>query len=156
MAVVDIFITETGNGGDMVLFGRDVKTAFGWQNMVYLAMFGGNPSFPTTDDRPESEQAFDWWGNKVISATQQDRWFNSLTENTLNTVALNSQGRQLIEDAVKSDLAFMNDFANVTSTVQIAGVDLVRISITIIEPDNLETTELVYLWDGVQGNLTTT
>jgi len=154
MAVVDIFITETGNGGDMELKGRDVKSAFGWQNMVYLAMFGGNPANPTTAERPESEQAFDWWGNKVISTEDETKWFNSLTENTLNTVALNSQGRSLIENAVKTDLSFMNEFANVDVNVQIVGIDKVQITINILKPDNLQSTQLIYLWDGVEGNLT--
>jgi hypothetical protein len=154
MAVVDILSVETGNGGDMLLKGRDLGAAFGWENMVYLAMFGGNVGFPTPRTRPNGEQAFDWWGNGVIAPNDITVQFNSLTENALNTIALTSSGRVLIEDAVKKDLAFMSAFANLAISVTITGVDRLQIAIRIARPDNLQSEELIYLWDGVDGSLT--
>jgi hypothetical protein len=154
MAVVDIQIIESGNGGDMALNGRDLAAAFGWQNMVYLAMFGGNPAQSTPRNRPTSEQGFDWWGNLLIAPEDVSTQFNSLTENALNTIALTSQGRVRILDAIRKDLAFMSAFANVTVSVAIVGVDRVKITILVIRPDNLQSTELIYLWDGVTGTLT--
>lgn len=153
MAVVDILSIETGNGGDMLLKGRDVASAFGWENMVYLALFGGNPAFPTPKTRPEGEQGFDWWGNQVIAPNDPVSQFNSFTENALNTVALNSSGRVLIEDAVKRDLEFMRAFANLTISVTITGVDRLSIDIKVARPDNLQSEQLIYLWDGVDGSL---
>lgn len=138
----------------MLLKGRDVATVFGWENMVYLAMFGGNVGFPTPRTRPTGEQAFDWWGNGIIAPTDQTVQFNSLTENALNTVPLTSAGRVLIEAAVRSDLAFMSAFANVTISVTITGVDRLQIAISIARPDNLQSEQLIYLWDGVDGTLT--
>jgi hypothetical protein len=154
MAVVDTLLVESGNGGDMLLRGRDVATAFGWENMVYMAMFGGNVGFPTPRTRPNGEQAFDWWGNVVIAPQDQLLQFNSLTENALNTIALTSAGRVLIEDAVKKDLAFMSAFANLNISVTITGVDRLQIAIAIARPDNLQSEQLIYLWDGVDGTLT--
>lgn len=154
MAVVDTLLVESGNGGDLLLRGRDVATAFGWENMVYMAMFGGNPAHPTPRTRPEGEQAFDWWGNGLIAPNDVTVQFNSLTENALNTVALTSAGRVLIEDAVKKDLAFMSAFANLTIAVTITGVDRLQIAISIARPDNLQSEQLIYLWDGVDGTLT--
>jgi hypothetical protein len=153
MAVVDILAIETGNGGDMLLRGRDIATAFGWENMVYLALFGGNPNYSTPRTRPNGEQAFDWWGNGLIAPTDTTAQFNSLTENALNTIALTSAGRVLIEDAVKKDLAFMRAFANLTIAVTITGVDRLQIAIKISRPDNLQSEELIFLWDGVNGSL---
>ena len=58
---MDLKLIETGNGGDLVKNSKDLEVIFGFQNMPYLALFGGNPGFSTPTQRPENSQAFDWW-----------------------------------------------------------------------------------------------
>lgn len=153
----DIKLIETGNGGDIELIGKDLAMLEGFGNMIYLALFGGNPqgrsSSAPTGKRIPTEQAFDWWGNNLLMPNDLGQQFNSLTEYTLNTTALNSSGRIQIEQAVLKDLAFMKDFATVSVTVTIEHVDRVRITIKLQEPDNIEQKEFQYIWDGTKQDL---
>jgi hypothetical protein len=152
MAIVDVAIRETGNGGDAQLIGRDFRLVSGWENMVYLAMFGGSVEQDTPEERTEGEELFDWWGNTLLD-NESDQLFNSVTERTLNEVPLNSSGRLKVEQAVLLDLDFMRDFANISVETEITGVDRLSIRIKVIQPDSLQEQVFIYLWDGVQGTL---
>jgi hypothetical protein len=147
---MDARLVETLNGGDLEFFNRDIATLFGFGNMPYLAMFGGNPSASTPTVRLESEQAFDWWGNTALMPNQPLIQFNSETERRLHLVSLNSQGRLLIDESIKKDLQFMQPFAKITVEVTIVGVDRVRFYIAIQEPGNVERKEFIYIWDGTR------
>lgn len=149
----DVAILETGNGGDTLKTGRDLTVVFGFENMVYLALFGGNPGFITKGKKIESEQAFDYWGNFLFEPNEEGRQFNSLTEQRLMEVALNSSGRASIEEAVKKDLKFMKEFANVEVAVSILSDDKLRIDIKVIRPDNLQEKRFIYIWDAVNLGL---
>jgi hypothetical protein len=150
--VRDIKIVETLNGGDAQLSGKDLALVEGFGNMPYIGMFGGNVK-QSTGKRLETEQAFDWWGNLLLMGNTPDMQFNSETERTLMSVALNSQGRVLIEAAVKRDMAFMEDFAQVSVVVEIIANDKVQITIRLQEPDNLQEREFIYIWDGTLRDL---
>lgn len=150
--ILDVYIEETLNGGDAILRGRDVVLVSGWENMLYLGMFGGNVEQSTTTRR-EGEQSFDWWGNSLFFPEEPSIQFNSLTERRLKEVALNSSGRELIEQAAKKDLAFMKPFADVKVTALITGPDRVEIRITVKKPDQLEGQVYIYLWDGLESTL---
>ena len=89
---MDLKLIETGNGGDIVKGAKDFEIIRGFQNMPYLALFGGNPGFSTPIVRPENQQAFDFWGNSLLMGENPGIQFNSLTENTLNSVPLTSFG----------------------------------------------------------------
>jgi hypothetical protein len=67
--------------------------------------------------------------------------FNSETERVLNTTPLNSSGRLKIEQAIKNDLKFMTDFAEVKVEVKIINVDRIAIGIKIIQQ------KFIYIWD---------
>lgn len=149
---MDLEVIESNNGGELVKNSADLSVIEGFQNMPYLALFGGNPGFPTPTDRPEGEQAFDWWGNTFL---EEDQQFNSLTEYVLNNVSLTSSGRIEIEEAVKKDLAFMENFADVTIEVIITGVDRCRIEITLQELSNQQEKEFVFIWDATEKELVT-
>jgi hypothetical protein len=151
----DISIYETGSGGDAFLLGSDVATTDSLMNMPYLAMFGGNVEADTPTIRPESEQAFDWWGNSLLLAQSRSLQFNSLTERTLRTVALNSSGRLKIQQAVERDLEFMRDFAQITVEVAIISVNRVEITVRVQEPDNQQAKEFIYLWDATEQEIIT-
>jgi hypothetical protein len=142
---MDTVILETYNGGDISKIGNDVLTVNGFENMPYIAMFGGNPSQSTPTQRVVGEQNFDWFGNAF--ETDAILQTNSLTERTLRSVALNSAGRVQIEQAVNADLEFMRTFAKVTVVVSIISDDRVQIDINIVELNNLQNTSQRFIWD---------
>lgn len=121
--------------------------------MIPLALFGGNVDQNTPQRRIVGNQYFDYWANATLLQNESQQQFNSQTERILNQVALNSSGRERIERAVVSDLEFMREFANFTVSVSLFSVDKVKISIKITEPDNLNQTEFVYIWDELSGDI---
>tara|TARA_R110001599_G_scaffold318295_1_gene527886 strand:- start:1089 stop:1613 length:525 start_codon:yes stop_codon:yes gene_type:complete len=151
--IADLEIIETGNGGDARLVSRDLFMISGWENMPYLAMFGGNLRQSTGATRAEAEQAFDWWGNRLLFSDTPELQFNSLTERRLNSVALNSSGRLLVEQAIVRDLEFMQAFAEISVETAITGPDRLEIRISIRKPEQLQEQVYIYLWDGILQNL---
>lgn len=147
---MDLRLVETGDGGDVLRVGNDLGVLYSFQNMPYMALWGGNVK-ASTGPRIPSEQAFDFWGNTLLHENEPAAQFNSQTERTLGQVALNSSGRQLIQNAVNADLEFMRAFAVVVVEVQIIATDVVRIGIELTEPGNLQSKTFVYLWDNIKG-----
>jgi saccharopine dehydrogenase-like NADP-dependent oxidoreductase len=82
-----------------------------------------------------------------------ERQLNSLTERTLNEVALTSSGRVRIEQAVLKDLDFMKAFAEVSASVSIPETDKVVIQVTVQEPDNIEEQAFTFIWDATKNEL---
>jgi len=150
--ILDVYIVETQNGGDAVLQGRDFLKVSGWENMIYLAMFGGNVE-QSTESRNESEQAFDWWANQLLMPDQPEIQFNSETEHRLMNVALNSAGRLLVEQSINKDLEFMKAFAEIRIETAITGPNRLEIRIYVKEPDQLQEQIYIYLWDGLSQSL---
>lgn len=153
---MDVLLEETKDGGDAILSGNDLKTVNGWQNMPYLASFGGNVEQDTTGPKEEGQQAFDWWGNNLLFTDDSGIQFNSKLERTLNTVPLSSAGLLKIKDAVKSDLDFMSSFASITVEVSIESANTILIYVTIQQPDNQSSSSITYLWDSTKQELTIT
>lgn len=146
--MIDLLFIETGNGGDCQLVNQRFAEAMSFENMPYFAMFGGNPGEETTNTRLEDEQKFDWWGNTSLLNESKGAQFNSKTEFALNNEPLNSNGRKRIEEAVKSDLKFMQDFAEITVNVAILDFEKVQINIELIQPNNIQERKFIYIWDG--------
>lgn len=109
--MTDILIYESGNGGDILLRGEDLVKVNGYENAPYLAMFGGS----------------DWWGNYLIP----DKPFNAKTENVLKSTPLTSNGRILIENAIREDLTFLNNIVGTTATWKVAIAQANRVSIEV-------------------------
>lgn len=151
---MDLEIVETGNGGDLIKRSRDLSVIRGFENMPYLAMFGGNVEASTPFRRNQSQQAFDWWGNTLMFANNQAMQMNSETERLLKNVSLTSAGRILIEQSIKKDLEFMRAFAEISVTVQIINVNRILIGLRIVKPDNLSQRVFVYIWDATNLELT--
>lgn len=150
---MDLALFEAkGNGGDYIRKTNDLYVIDGFQSMPYISLFGGNTEASTKINRPEAVQAFDFWGNSLIPNNASIQ-FNSETERTLMNTALTSAGRIVIENAVKKDLAFMSDFADVTVQVSIISTDKVRIYIKIMQPDNLQNKEFIYIWSATRREL---
>lgn len=131
---MDLAIIETLNGGDAQLNGNDFALVQGFENTIYLAMFGGNPGF-VTGKREDREQAFDWWGNKLLFNNTPNQQMNSHTQYTLQTVALNSFGRKLIENAIKKDLDFLKVYGKIEVDVEIVSDDRIKVLIKITVQD---------------------
>lgn len=150
---MDLRIKETGNGGDVILSGKDLIVIEGMQNMPYLSMFGGSLAASTPVRRLEGEQAFDFWGNTLLWASDPGLQMNSQTERTLNNTALTSAGLTKIEQAVIADLDHMDEFVNKTVEVSIIAVDKLSIEITLERPDNLQDKKFIYIWDATNSEL---
>jgi hypothetical protein len=150
----DILLIERGNGGDFVLdtVKNDIVTITGFQNMVYLALFGGNVD-QSTKQYNAGEQRFDWWGNSTLFNRSKSSQMNSSTERILLNTALTTQGRLIIEQAVKSDLSFMRDIADVTVSVTFPLVDRVEIKVKLDKPQSEENSELTFLWSSTLNEL---
>lgn len=132
MQTFDLAIIETNNGGDLQLVGNDLAVVLGIENMIYLAICGGNVE-QSTESNVILSQSFDFWGNNLFLKDDPGTWFNSQTERTLNNTALTSNGRVLIENAVKEDLSFFATMgAQVTVSVTIVNVDHVYIKIRVL------------------------
>jgi hypothetical protein len=142
---MDLELKETGNGGDFIKKSKDLSVIEGFENMIYLALFGGNVKASTKINRQPTEQIFSFWGNELESDLGLQ--FNSETERILNTVALDSSGRRRIEQSVNKDLEFMLDFAILTVDVLIIDTDKVQININVNRPQNLQQQQFVYIWD---------
>jgi hypothetical protein len=151
---MDLEIIENGDGGDLIKTPNDMSVIYGFENMVYLALFGGCVEQDTPAVRNTNQQAFDFWGNSLLMPNDSSIQFNSKTERALNTIALSSSGRKQIEQAVKDDLQFMGDFANVKVSVAITGVDRVEIRIKLQQPGSLQKQEFIFIWDATKQELT--
>jgi hypothetical protein len=149
---MDLKLIEEGNGGELVKTASDLAVINGFQNMPYLAMFGGNTKASTPTKRLATEQAFDWWGNSFDPGDSGIQ-FNSETERALNNNALTSAGRILIQQAVEADLAFMKDFATVVVAVTIEGVDKIAMGIRIVQPDNIQKQDFIFIWSATKKEL---
>jgi phage gp46-like protein len=150
---MDLRIVETMNGGDLIRAGNDLEMVGSFQNMPYLALFGGNVKQSTPNQRLFTEQAFDWWGNSLLLFDDIGIQFNSETERTLQSVGLSSASRQIIQDAVNADLQFMQAFAIIVVEVSIIATDVVKIFISLKEPDNLQAQEFIYIWNAALQEL---
>jgi phage gp46-like protein len=151
---MDLKVIETGNGGDLVLLGNDLVQINGFQNMPYLGLFGGNVEASTQGPKIPDQQAFDWWGNNLFMPNQSKIQLNSYFERALIEIPLSSRGRLLLEQAAKRSLAFMESFSGLSVSASITGPDRIELIVKIQEPNNKQSTELVFIWDGTKSELT--
>lgn len=128
-------IEANGNGGDLQLVGNDLAIVYGLENMPYLGMFGGNLEESTINNVVRL-QSFDWWGNNLLMPNNQSIQFNSIVERTLNNTALTSAGRVIIENAIKTDLAFLSSVATITVSVIIVSTDRINVSLSVLQNTN--------------------
>jgi hypothetical protein len=116
--MLDLLIIEKGSGGDAVLQGNDLAVTTGYENMPYLAMFGGRD-----DDN--------YWANDLLFNDGDDIKFSASTERVMESVALNSAGRIAIENAILADLAFIKKIPGTEMTVTTSIVNADRMDIEI-------------------------
>lgn len=156
---MDLLLIETLNGGDLFKKGNDLLLIPGWQNMPYLAMFGGNTE-AVTKERVQGEEAQDWWGNNLLMRGNSSIQFNSFTEKALKNTPLTSAGRVIIQKSVEKDLDFMKAFAVIKVEVLIVGPNKIKININVLQPvgkgKNVadQYRPFVFIWDGTLQTLT--
>ena len=153
MSTKDINLFESGSGGEMRILNSDLLMAETIYQTIYLALYGGNVEQSTTSEETDLEENFDYWGNQLFYSNNPDKWFNSQTERTLSTVALNGEGRKLIEDAVNADLQFLNNVVNFEVEVNIAANNKAEIIIAISEFQNQSDRQLKMVWENSRNEL---
>ena len=153
MSTKDINLFEGGSGGEMRILNSDLLLTETIYQTIYLALYGGNVEQDTTEDESDLEENFDYWGNQLFYSNNPDKWFNSQTERTLSTVALNGEGRKLIEDAVNADLQFLNNVVNFEVEVNIAANNKAEIIIAISEFQNQANRQLKMVWENSRNEL---
>jgi len=153
MSTKDINLFESGSGGEMRILNSDLLMAETIYQTIYLALYGGNVEQSTTSEETDLEENFDYWGNQLFYSNNPDKWFNSQTERTLSTVALNGEGRKLIEDAVNADLQFLNNVVNFEVEVNIAANNKAEIIIAISEFQNQSNRQLKMVWENSRNEL---
>lgn len=152
---IDILLVESGNGGDFLITKdqKDIETIQGYQNMIYLGLFGGNVE-QSTKTYAVGEQRFDWWGNSLLQQFPNAQ-MNSRTERLLRESAFTSQTRLEIQQAVIEDLRFMQAFADLEVFVSFPNIDKVEIRVNVTKPDGEISATYAFLWDATQQELTT-
>jgi hypothetical protein len=100
-----------------------------------------------------TEERFDWWGNSLFFGENQNKQFNSNTEKTINNVALNSQGRLQIVNAINEDLSYLNELLSFDVNVQLFEVNKVRIIINFTPKSNQENRVLQLVYDNAKNEL---
>ena len=153
MSTKDINLFEGGSGGEMRILNSDLLMAETIYQTIYLALYGGNVEQSTTSEETDLEENFDYWGNQLFYSNNPDKWFNSQTERVLSTVALNGEGRRLIEDAVNADLQFLNNVVNFEVEVNIAANNKAEIIIAISEFQNQSNRQLKMVWENSRNEL---
>jgi hypothetical protein len=121
--ISDVLIYEDGNGGELVVRANDLVTITGYENAPYLSMFGGS----------------DWALNYLVP----DSPYESKTEETLRNTPLTSSGRLKIQDAMISDLSFLNDIEGTKWSVDVTIVGVNRLSAVI----TINGQQFNYSWD---------
>ena len=153
--MLDLVLYETGNGGDLVATTADLDKTASFYNMIYLALFGGNVEASTRGDELPNEERFDYWANSLIFPEEPGLQFNSNTERVLNESPITSASRLRIEEVVKDDLKFMEEFGGVEVYTEILGIDQLGITAIIIEPDAIENKVFRFIWDATKKQLIT-
>lgn len=133
---IDIALVESGSGGDYQKVGNDLATVYGREQNVYIGLFGGNVEENTPVVDKKTRIAKDYWANNLFYLNKPLQQYNSNTERTLKTTALNPAGRIKIENAVKEDLQFMiRRGVQVTITVTLPYINTVKITVDSIYSD---------------------
>lgn len=87
---MDILVQEQGSGGEIIVRNNDIVMVTGFENMPYLAHFGGDA----------------WFMNDLLTG---DITFTGTTERLCRETPATSAGRKIIEDAMIADLSFLTE-----------------------------------------------
>ena len=135
----DLQLILNDDGGDFVFEDNDLATSSGIVESFTISLFGGN----IQDDGLESSK-MQWWGN-VLDADPSKK-IRSLTQHLINTLDQSRNSLLRIQDAVKSDLAWMIEQGLITSlNVDLAVESSSQINIIIQATANSQEIEQRYV-----------
>jgi len=149
---MDLELIEQGDGGELIKTSNDLSVIYGFENEIYIALFGGNVVEDTPQKRNQLDQDLSFWGNNLLHPNDKSIQYNSKTERALNTIPLTSAGRALIEQAVKDDINYLSSIGKVNTSVSITAVDRLEIDVTIQQPAS-SAQNFTYLWDATKQEL---
>lgn len=153
MNTTDILLYETGSGGDFAIVNNDLLMGESLYQQIILALFGGNIEASTKQFYLETEDRFDYWGNNLIWKDVKTKQFNSETERTIRSIALNSSGRLTLIQAVEQDLSYMKSIADISVNVEILEIYKTRIVINFTEKTNQQDKLLQLVYDNAKGEV---
>ena len=153
MNTTDILLYETGSGGDFVIVNNDLLMGESLYQQIMLALFGGNIEASTKQFYLETEDRFDYWGNQLIWKDVKTKQFNSETERTIRTIALNSSGRLTLIQAIEQDLNYLKAVADISIEVEVLGTSKLRILVNFSEKTNQQDKLLQLVYDNAKGEV---
>lgn len=153
MNTTDILLYESGDGGDFAIVNNDLLMGESLYQQILLALFGGNIEASTKASYLETEDRFDYWGNSLIWKDVKTKQFNSETERTIRSIALNSSGRLTLIQAVNQDLDYLKTVADIEIEVQIVDNSRLRIIVTFSEKTNQQDKLLQLVYDNAKGEV---
>jgi len=151
----DLHVYESGDGGELSLMNGDLVLSETLFQTIYIALFGGNVESSTLGNEPANQERLDYWGNSLIFSDNPEKQFNSQTEKTLFSTAIDTAGRLKIESAVNSDLFFLKKIVNFSVNVVILTESRVQINVFLTEIENQADRELQFIWDNARQEIIT-
>lgn len=139
--MVDISIYESKDGGELYILNDDLSATNCISNQVYLALWGGNIQENTTEQTNKQAIRNDWWGNDLMAPSNQ---FNSNTERILRDIVITSAGISIVENAIKKDLSFLDEYYDIEINVVMVNHNRIEIDIDLAEPDS-KSTKIKYI-----------
>lgn len=153
METTDIALYETGSGGDFEIVNNDLLMGETLYQQIYLALFGGNPQASTKQSYLATEDRFDYWGNSLIWKDVKTKQFNSQTEKTLLTTALNSSGRLTIIQAITQDLEYLKAIIDLNIEVELLTTNKLKITVSFSGKANQQDRVLQLVFDNAKNEV---
>lgn len=153
MITKDLLLYENGDGGELAILYDDLLLVEELYQQVYIAFFGGNTAQNTKDKYLSGEERFDYWANTLIWKEKPSKQFNSFTERTLNSVALNGAGRIEILRAMEKDLSYLSDVLIATLDVEFLSLNKIKLIIEFKQKSNQENKVLQLVYDNAKNEV---
>lgn len=130
----DVHLFHTDDGGEMRFINGRVELDHGAATAAYISLFGGNED----DAGTAATERQQWWGN--LLDTDRARHVRSETQHLLRSLPAISANLPRIEDAVRRDLAWMEEAigADVDASASIPALNRIQMD-TTIEIDGAKT-----------------
>lgn len=122
--MTDVLLFQTLDDGDIDITGGITQLTEGLETAVYLSLFGGNERDDGLPDNP-----FGWWGNAEVD--DEDERQISRLQNLMDSLPATSGNLKRLNDAAKTDLAWLPTNFEVQVSASIPGLNRVRMTIGI-------------------------
>jgi phage gp46-like protein len=99
----DLLLSDTGDGGDVVVSEGLFQSDRSFDTAVYLSLFGGNKS-----DSGKVKNGTTWWGN-TLRGTGENEKLVSRFQNIISSLPMTTKNILDAEDAARLDLKWMID-----------------------------------------------